>query len=50
MTELHFIRHGLPVKYLVAERVDDILPMLIDAARGVSEADKEMKAADAEQM
>ena len=50
MPELDFIRPGLAVNYLVADRVEDILPMLTEAARGVSEAEKAMKAADAEQM
>jgi uncharacterized protein (TIGR00730 family) len=50
MEELRFIRPGLSVSYLVADRVEDILPMVIQAARGVPEADKEMKAADVEQM
>ena len=50
MEELHFIRPGLAVNYLVAERVEDILPMLIEAARGVAEADKAMKAADRAEM
>jgi hypothetical protein len=50
MEDLHFIRASLSVSYLVAERVEDILPMLTEAARRVPEADKEMKAADVEQM
>lgn len=43
MEELHFIRPGLAVNYLEAERVEDILPMLMEAARNVTEAEKEMK-------
>jgi uncharacterized protein (TIGR00730 family) len=50
MEDLQFIRPGLSVSYVVAERVEDILPKLIDVARGVPEADKEMKVADVEQM
>jgi uncharacterized protein (TIGR00730 family) len=50
MQALHFIRSGLDVSYLVIDRVEDILPMLIQAARGVSEAEKAMKAADVERM
>jgi uncharacterized protein (TIGR00730 family) len=50
MRELHFIRSGLEVNYLVAPRVEDILPMLSKAARGVTEAETAMKIADAEQM
>jgi uncharacterized protein (TIGR00730 family) len=48
MEDLHFIR--LSVSYLVAERVQDILPLLTEAARGLPESAKEMKAADIEQM
>jgi uncharacterized protein (TIGR00730 family) len=50
MRELHFIRASLAVNPLVAERVEDILPMLTEAARGVPEAEKAMKAADVERM
>ena len=50
MRALHFIRSGLELNYLVAQQVEDILPMLIEAARGVSEAEKAMKAADVERM
>jgi uncharacterized protein (TIGR00730 family) len=50
MQALHFIRSGLDVNYLVAEQVEDILPMLIQAARGVTEADKAMKTADVERL
>jgi hypothetical protein len=35
MTELKFIRPGLSVRYLVVDRVEDILPKLQDAARAV---------------
>jgi uncharacterized protein (TIGR00730 family) len=50
MQELRFIRTGLEVNYLVAERVEDILPRLAEAARGLSEAEKAMKTADIEQL
>jgi hypothetical protein len=50
MRELRFIRAGLEVKPLVAERVEDILPMLIEAARTVPEAEKAMKTADVERL
>jgi uncharacterized protein (TIGR00730 family) len=50
MAELEFIRRGLEVNYLVAERVEDILPLLADAARTVPESEKRMKTADIEQM
>jgi uncharacterized protein (TIGR00730 family) len=50
MEELEFIRRGMTVKYLVAERVEEILPRLIEAARAVSEAEKEMTPAVAERL
>ena len=43
MEELQFIRPGLAVNYLVAERVDDILPMLTKAMEHVAEHDKAMQ-------
>ena len=43
MEELQFIRTGLAVNYLVADRVEDILPMLTEAVQSVSEGEKEMK-------
>jgi uncharacterized protein (TIGR00730 family) len=43
MQELEFIRPGLAVNYIVAERVEDILPMLIQAVQSVTESEKEMK-------
>jgi uncharacterized protein (TIGR00730 family) len=43
MEEMRFIRAGLAVNYLVAERVEDILPMLRERAKQVSEPEKEMK-------
>jgi len=42
MQELHFIRAGLNVNYLVADRVADILPMLTKALQSVGEEEKEM--------
>jgi uncharacterized protein (TIGR00730 family) len=50
MEKLEFIRPGLSVKYLVTERVDEILPRLIEAARAVSEAEKEIAPAIAERL
>jgi len=50
MKRLQFIRAGLDVNLLVAERVEDILPKLIEAARKISEPEKEMKAAAVERM
>jgi uncharacterized protein (TIGR00730 family) len=43
MEELQFIRAGLAVDYLVAEQVDDILPMLKKAVERVAEEDKAMQ-------
>ncbi len=40
MEELRFIRDGLAVDYLVAERIEDILPMLRERAEQVSEPEK----------
>ena len=37
MRAMQFIRVGLTVEPMVAERVEDILPMLQEAARAVSE-------------
>jgi uncharacterized protein (TIGR00730 family) len=50
MEKLQFIRAGLTVNLLVAERVEDILPKLLEAARAVAEPDKDMKAAAVEGM
>ena len=50
MERLAFIRPGLSVNYLVTERVEDILPRLLEAARMVSEAEKEMTPVAAERM
>jgi uncharacterized protein (TIGR00730 family) len=50
METLQFIRPGLQVNYLVADKVEDILPKLFVAARGTPEGEKEMKTADVEQL
>jgi uncharacterized protein (TIGR00730 family) len=50
MERLQFIRDGLDVNLLVAERVEDILPKLIEAARNVAEPEKEMQDATVERM
>jgi uncharacterized protein (TIGR00730 family) len=42
MEKLEFIRTGLSVKLLVADRVEGILPTLFEAARAVPESEKEM--------
>jgi uncharacterized protein (TIGR00730 family) len=50
MEKLEFIRAGLSVKLLVADRVEDILPILLEAARAVSESEKEMAPIIADRM
>src|SRR5512145_63736 len=50
MERLEFIRPSLSVHLLVADRVEEILPRLAEAARAVSEAEKEMTPVAAERM
>lgn len=50
MKSLAFIRNGLDFELLVADRIDDILPMLHKAMQGVSEAAKDMPEAVAEKL
>jgi hypothetical protein len=50
MEQIEFIRPGLAVKYLVTERVEEILPKLLEAARAVSDAEKEMTTVTAERL
>jgi len=50
MEKLDFIRANLPVNLLVAEHVEEILPKLEEAARFVSEAEKQMTSVAAERM
>jgi uncharacterized protein (TIGR00730 family) len=50
MEKLQFIRAGLDVNLLVAERVEDILPKLLTAVRKLSEPDKELKTAAVDQL
>jgi uncharacterized protein (TIGR00730 family) len=50
MEKLQFIRAGLNVNLLVAERIDDVVPKLLAATRELSEQDKKMKAAAVERM
>jgi len=50
MEKLEFIRTGLSVKLLVADRVEDILPTLFEAARAVPESEKEMAPIIADRM
>ena len=50
MKKLEFIRHGLTFNLLVADRVEDILPQIMEAARAVPETAKEMASVTAERM
>jgi uncharacterized protein (TIGR00730 family) len=50
MKKLDFIRAELSINLLVAERVTEILPKLREAARAVSEREKEMTPIAAERM
>jgi len=50
MKTLQFIRAGLAIDLLVANRIEDVLPMLFEAARAVPEAAKEMMPVAAERM
>jgi uncharacterized protein (TIGR00730 family) len=50
MKDAAFIREGLTVNLLVANRVEDILPKLFDAARAVTESEKEMAPVVAERL
>jgi uncharacterized protein (TIGR00730 family) len=50
MEKVEFIRPGMSVNFLVVRRVDEILPTLTEAARAVSQAEKEMAPIIAERM
>jgi hypothetical protein len=50
MRKLEFIRHGLTFNLLIADRVEEILPKIFEAARGVPEAAKQMTPVAAERM
>jgi uncharacterized protein (TIGR00730 family) len=50
MEKLQFIRAGLNVNLLVADRIEDVLPKLQAAARALPEPDAEMQAAAVERM
>ncbi|HYY38029.1 MAG TPA: TIGR00730 family Rossman fold protein, partial [Xanthobacteraceae bacterium] len=50
MEKLDFIRASLPITLLVADRVEEILPKLLEAARAVSEAEKQMTPVAPERM
>jgi uncharacterized protein (TIGR00730 family) len=46
MKKLEFIRSGLDFQFLVADKVEDVLPMLQKAVEGVPDSAREMVAAD----
>ena len=50
MKRLAFIRPAMWVDFLVAETVEEVLPMLLEAARAVPEAEKAMAPVTAEKM
>jgi uncharacterized protein (TIGR00730 family) len=50
MRKLEFIRAGLTFNLLMAERVEDILPRIIEAAKAIPETEKEMAPVAAERM
>ena len=50
MESLEFIRAGLTVKLLVADKVEDILPRLRKALSSLSEPEKKMKTVEPEKM
>ena len=50
MRKVEFIRAGLTIDLLVADRVEDILPKLAEAARAVPELAKEMTTVAAEKL
>lgn len=50
MEKLAFIRASLEVNLLVANRVEDILPMLQEAVKPIAESDKLMQAGTAERL
>jgi uncharacterized protein (TIGR00730 family) len=50
MKQSAFIREGLTINLLVADRVEDVLPKLTEAARAVAEAEMDMAPAVAERL
>jgi uncharacterized protein (TIGR00730 family) len=50
MEKLEFIRAGLQINLLAADRVEDILPKLLQAARAIPESAKEMSPTVAERL
>src|SRR5262245_636838 len=50
MREMQFIRAGLTVEPLIVDRIEDILPKLVEAVRPIAEAEKEMKTVEPERL
>jgi hypothetical protein len=50
MERLEFIRAGLTIHPLIAERVENILPMILRAAEAIAEPETDMKTVAAERM
>jgi len=50
MRALQFIRAGLTFNLLIADRVEDILPKIVEAAKAIPEVEKEMAPVTAERM
>jgi len=50
MRDMEFIRAGLAVAPIVVDRVEDILPVLLDATRGMAEGEKDMKTVEPERL
>jgi uncharacterized protein (TIGR00730 family) len=50
MRDMQFIRAGLTVAPIVVDRVEDILPVLLDATRGVPEGEQDMKTVEPERL
>ncbi len=50
MRDMQFIRAGLNVAPIVVDRVEDILPVLLDATRGIAEGEKDMKTVEPERL
>jgi hypothetical protein len=50
MEKLQFIRAGLNVNLLVAHRIEDVLPKIVEVAAALPEPEAELKAASVEQL
>jgi len=50
MRKLEFIRNGLTFNLLIADRVEDILPRIVEATKAIPDSEKEMAPVTAERM